>query len=221
MKIKQVEPKNQRRTRVAARDGVTYRARVECQLDATLVHAMLSPWLESWSQPPAPTGDDEFVGGPLGCELEFRLSSGGPDHAELLWLLDSLPNGHVAADTLALSGSYTGVRRLHDAFDAPAKRPDTQMFDAACQALGRYEQAMKVEAERVAVARDNLKRQKEGGTKASEAVRQASRPGWLVVLDIGYPDVHGTLRVSALGGDSNRTICGMSQIDARCLTLRV
>lgn len=101
MKIKQVEPKNQRRARVAARDGVTYRARVECQLDATLVHAMLSPWLESWSQPPAPTGDDEFVGGPLGCELEFRLSSGGPDHAELLWLLDSLPNGHVAADTLA------------------------------------------------------------------------------------------------------------------------
>jgi hypothetical protein len=221
MKIKQVEPKNQGRSRVEAVDGVTYRARVECQMDATLVHAMLSPWLENWSQPLAPTAGNEGTPGPVGCEVEFRLGGDGPKLHELLWLLDALPNCHVAADTLSLAGHYTGTRRLHDAFAAPAKRPTSEVLDLACQALGRYRQALMVEAERAAVTKESLKRQSGGRPGAPQPKGRAGMPGWIVRLANGRSGEHSVLRVSALGGDSERTICGMSQVDARCLTLGV
>ena len=221
MKIKQVEPKNQGRSRVEAVDGVTYRARVECQMDATLVHAMLSPWIENRAQPLAPTAGNEGTPGPVGCEVEFRLAGDGPTLHELLWLLDALPNGHVAADTLALAENYTGTRRLHDAFDAPAKRPTSEVLDIAGQALGRYHQALRVEAERVAVTREGMKRQFEAQSSAGGATGGVRSPGWMVIVGRGRSGEHGMLRVSALGGDVGRTICGMSQVDARCLTLGV
>jgi hypothetical protein len=221
MKIKQVEPKNQPRSRSAAVEGVTYRACVECQMDAMLVHAMLSPWLENWSQPLAPMARNEIMPGPVGCELEFRLGGDGPNPHELLWLFDALPNGHVAADTLARAEHYTGVRRVHDAFDAPAQRPSGEVLDIARQSLGRYHRALMVEAERVAVAKEGMKRQFEVQRGVSQATSGVGTPGWMVLLAHGRSSEHTALRVSALGGDLGRTICGMSQVDARCLTLGV
>ena len=221
MKIKQVEPKSQRRSRVVAADGVNYRARVECQMDATLVHAMLSPWLENWSQPVAPTATNEVAPGPVGCELEFRLGGDGPKLHALLWLLDALPNCHVAADTLAHAEHYTGVRRFHDAFAAPAERPSCEVLDLACQALGRYHQALMVEAERAAVAKDSMNRQSEAQPDATQPAGGPGTAGWMVLLGHARSSEQSVLRVSALGGDSGRTICGMSQVDARCLTLGV
>jgi hypothetical protein len=190
-------------------------------MDASLVHALLSPWLESWSQPPEPMSGDDTGGGPLGCELEFRLNGDGPNLNELLWLLDALPNGHVAAQTVSLASSYTGVRSKRYRFTAPAKRPASAVLTAATQAASRYAQALTIESERVVVAKDFLKRQSAGAKDPQESQGSKDGPGWLVLLEHGSPDLHSMLLVAALGGDLNRTICGMSQVDARCLTLRV
>lgn len=105
-----------------APDAVSYKMRAECQTDAFLIRAALNQWVSSWSE--SWLIEDGIRQYP-DMEVEFELAWNPPSLRELQWIISSLTDCHVAAETLMPIKAYTGVR-VYLAVLKSMTRPPTQ-----------------------------------------------------------------------------------------------
>lgn len=109
---------------------VTYRLRTECQFDADLVRTLLSRWLLAWSET-AVFVDAHGEKSWNDVDVEFRLRKSAPNVKSLRWLIDQLPDCHVASQTLDLAHRYTGERSDHDS--VLSTNPPEAFLASICQ----------------------------------------------------------------------------------------
>ena len=100
-----------------------YAMRTECSADSIVIKAALASWVTMWRE------DSIFVPSADGVswrlpdmDVAFSLQATAPGLNKLRWLIDSLMDCHVAAQTLMLNDAYTG-ERLYDELDELLERP--------------------------------------------------------------------------------------------------
>jgi hypothetical protein len=110
-----------------AADAVSYKMRAERQTDAFIVRSALARWVSSWSESwLVEDGVRQFSD----LEVEFELAWSPPTFTELQWIVASLPDCHVAAETLMPFEAYTGDR-TYDALRRSMTRPTPQRLRLA------------------------------------------------------------------------------------------
>ena len=125
--------------------GKKYGLRTEFHRDCTLIMALLSPWLLSWKEAPGWVQDDSHVD-PDGkiwssnnwssdTDVQFAIAAQGPKLNELQWLIGSIVDCHVAAETVAPLEAFTGERLDHEELAKIVTPPSTSMLNKAIQAL--------------------------------------------------------------------------------------
>lgn len=207
-----------RKNRLKANGGnnraAFYKMRVECQMDAALIHAVLARWLKHWSQQSEQARVNDLAVSLPGFVVEFQLSPDGPTEPTLRWLLETLPNVHVARETLAPLHAYTGERFKAKRFDTSTQPPEDTHAQALIESADSYLRVLQLEHERIAFVCDALQ-------KAPAQASGADCSGWVNMMKHKESGLVTISRVEALGGDSERLICGMSQVHARELTMGV
>jgi hypothetical protein len=94
---------------LSERNCVTYRLRTECLNDADLVRMLLNRWLLAWSQMAADVDEQGEIRWP-DVDVELKLKKSAPPLRVLRWLIDQLPDCHVASESLDHAESYNGER---------------------------------------------------------------------------------------------------------------
>lgn len=196
-----------------------YCFRADCKKDAELVLALLRPYLTFWEMRAVKCDIGDTTHLYTDVECEFEIGARGPDYANMLWLIDRLPNCHVASDTLAPVGGYTGERTYRMSQGIQAKRPDIPQLGQAMDAADLELRVNQVEHERLAYTCESLHAAHDRGKTLPSPANEMT-PGWLLLANQSSGDLSSTYRVDAIDGDIHRTICGMSQPDARVLTLK-
>jgi hypothetical protein len=82
----------------------------------------------------------------------FVLESDGPSLNEIRWLVNSLQDCHVAAETLEPLDSYTGERMDYELLDEIATRPNKAVIEAAMESIADCQKFLFSESERAAEA---------------------------------------------------------------------
>lgn len=85
-------------------------ALAECIQDAVKMRSVLAPWVLSWTDATAQAGvsDGDRVG--PGRDINLVIAQDAPCVDHLAWLLATVPDLHVAAETLRSAAHYTGRR---------------------------------------------------------------------------------------------------------------
>ncbi|WP_146748420.1 hypothetical protein [Thiomonas sp. X19] len=192
----------------------SYKMRVECLMDAALIHAFFAPWRRNWSLQSEQVRVNDLVVSLPGFVVEFQLSPDAPTAPTLRWLLEKLPNGHVASETLAPLHASTGERFKAKRFDTTTEPPEDNHAQAVIEAADNYLRVLQLEHERMAFVCDTLQK-----TPAHDS--SADGHGWFSMMKDEESGLVTVSHVEALGGNSERLICGMSQVHARQLTMGV
>lgn len=108
-----------------------YALRVEFEADCLTICAVLGPWLTVWREDYALLRDDGSPAAWPDKDVVFSLCADGPTLAEARWLIDSIVDCHVAAESLAEAGSYTGARIPYDEMHQHMSRPSDVVIERA------------------------------------------------------------------------------------------
>jgi hypothetical protein len=108
-----------------------YALRVEFESDCLAISAVLGPWLTVWREDYALLRDDGSPAAWPDKDVVFSLCTDGPTLAEARWLIESVVDCHVAAQSLAEAGSYTGARIPFDEMDMHMSRPSDVIIKGA------------------------------------------------------------------------------------------
>ena len=111
-----------------APDATSYAMRVEFQTDAFIIRAALAPWVSTWKES---WFVDDGVRQQPDMEVEFQLAWKPPTFTELQWMLASLPDCHVAAESLMPIDAYTGDRIPYDSLRSSMTKPTPQAIRRA------------------------------------------------------------------------------------------
>lgn len=131
-----------------------YKMRADCQSDADLIRACLAPWLERWQVSECHL---EHEGKPFWIPdvvIEFTIAAEGPTKGELKWLINSIDDCHVAAESLDGAAEYTGKRYYLEDSDCVVTAPEPKKLKEVVKNLERYREYLEVQSERRAEARD-------------------------------------------------------------------
>lgn len=134
-----------------------YKMRAECLSDADLIRPYLAPWLKHWQVFECHLPGDD--GTPLwipDVEVEFTIRAEGPSKGQLKWLVNSIDDCHVAAESLDGATEYTGRRHDLDDADCIVAAPSPELMNQSLQNLGRYREYLEMQMERLADARGSL-----------------------------------------------------------------
>lgn len=108
-----------------------YALRVEFEADCLAICAVLGPWLTVWREDYALLRADGAPAAWPDKDVVFSLCADGPTLAEARWLIDSVVDCHVAAESLAEAGSYTGARIPYDEMYRHISRPSDVIIKEA------------------------------------------------------------------------------------------
>lgn len=200
-------------------EPIRYRLDAECAKDAERVRAILLPYLTAWQMKSVPYSINGIPYLLPGVEFEFEIAPGGPDYATLLWLIDRLPNCHVASDTVALIEDYSGERSYRALRNVPAARPSHEQLGTCMDAVDLDLRVNQIEHERSAYISETFHAAHDRDMEPSSTEDNADRPGWVVALQHGATGLTRVHRIDAIDGNPNRLICGKPQTQARMLTL--
>lgn len=125
--------------------GKKYGLRTEFRRDCELIMAILSPWTLSWKEASGWTPDDSYVDSNgrvwtsqnwrLDTIVQFVISAHGPNLNELQWLIGSIVDCHVAAETVAPYKAFTGKRMNYAELAEIVTPPSLGMLKKAIKAL--------------------------------------------------------------------------------------
>jgi hypothetical protein len=201
------------------RTSPVYKFRAECASDAHSVRGVLLPWLLRWKEEREIDEHDDQPEAFGGVTVEFSLRAGGPDIGCLYWLLDTIPDCHVASQTLCLIEDYTGDRSSRRPWNAPATRPSCEVLDDAVAATLRQQELMRLQLDRAQENYRVIQSAKQAGD-AWPAIREAAgNPGWVIVLSTKVEGVQAIRSVRAPFGVKNWASKKESVIGARVKTL--
>lgn len=121
-----------------------YKLRTECRTDCVYIRAVLLPWLQMWSEKSGWEPWSEESQEPEGnswnwsadTDVEFTLVAGAPQLSEIRWLINSIADCHVAAETVEVSERYTG-ERLYDRLDSQLETPTKEVIMVAKGVVSR------------------------------------------------------------------------------------
>lgn len=118
----------------APNDAVSYAMRTECQSDAFVIRAALADWVYTWSEE-----WDVWDGNraPPDMAVRFQLAWTPPSYSELQWLVSSLEDCHVAAQSLRPEACYTGERTSYEELFASMTRPCSETIRQAKAGIER------------------------------------------------------------------------------------
>lgn len=130
-----------------------YKLRAECQSDAELIRSHLAPWVERWQMNEChePRGDGTTYWTP-DVEVEFTISAAGPSKGELKWLINSITDCDIAAESLDGAAEYTGDRYPLDASDCIVRQPPVQTLQESRRTLRRYREYLEQQMDRASQA---------------------------------------------------------------------
>jgi hypothetical protein len=159
-----------------------YKFRAECAADAHAIRSILHPWLIEWSERRENLEYHGVVHAMTDVIVEFSIVAGGPDLAEVLWLVDTIDNAHIAGDTLTTVANYTGERTHRRSFELPAKRPDKEILSRVLHAVRTRQQVLIFEQERALQLNRTIGSALRLGDKAQASKPELTRPGWMVPI---------------------------------------
>lgn len=134
------------------------KARTECMQDAMLMRALLAPWTISWkdndslSMLPA-QGPVTRIGADR--EIEVELTPDAPCVDHLAWMLNQVPDLHVAAESLTRAERYTGRRLPGGLIERMV--PPTEERQAMLERLLALRESLEMMVESVEAARDAVR----------------------------------------------------------------
>jgi hypothetical protein len=135
-----------------------YKMRAECEGDAELIQAQLAPWLSHWDLKHLTFTKSDGVSLRLpDVEIEFGINADGPSKGEMKWLIDSLTDCHVAAESLDGAAEYTGQRHPIEESDCIVVPPSQQHIESVLENLGRYVEYLEAQHERVREAKECIR----------------------------------------------------------------
>jgi hypothetical protein len=82
----------------------------ECIEDAVKMRSVLAPWVLSWTDATAQAGASAETHAGTGRDIDLVIAQDAPCVDHLVWLLGTVPDLHVAAETLRSAARYTGRR---------------------------------------------------------------------------------------------------------------
>jgi len=134
------------------------KARTECMQDAMLVRALLAPWTISWKDNDSLSmllalGPATRIGADR--EIEVELTPDAPCVDHLAWMLNQVPDLHVAAESLTRAERYTGRRLPGGLIERMA--PPTEERQALVERLGALHESLQMMVESVEAARDAVR----------------------------------------------------------------
>lgn len=158
----------------------TYKFRAECATDAHAIRAVLHPWLMEWNERRDNVEYDGVRHAMSDVTVEFSILPDGPSFGELVWLMDGIDNAHVASDTLATVETFTGKRTFRCWFEAPAKRPGTDVLSRALEAVRTRQRVLILEQERAL----QLNRIVDSALRLGDKWQPSgtATPGWIVPI---------------------------------------
>lgn len=114
--------------------AASYAMRVECQTDAFIIRAALCDWVYSWKEC-WHTSEGERM--PPDMDVEFELAWNPPSFSELQWLISSIDDCSIAAESLRPSMTYTGNRTSYNELFASMTRPSSETVKKAWMGFER------------------------------------------------------------------------------------
>lgn len=109
-----------------------YAMRTECHADSVIIRAVLGRWVAMWREDSVLfTATDGRVLSEPDMDVAFSLKPGAPNINVLRWLIDSLSDCHIAAQSLMPAGKYTGDRMDYKKLDRLKERPTVAVFQEA------------------------------------------------------------------------------------------
>lgn len=135
-------------------NGIHYGMRVEFRDDSDLIFGLLRPWVLSWQEASTWEFDDSHVDDKglywtsrtwgADSNIEFIVRKDGPALNELRWLINTLVDRHVPAQTVAPIDTFTGERIGGDVLDEIAVPPNADVVNAAINSLKRLSESFKI-----------------------------------------------------------------------------
>lgn len=109
-----------------------YAMRVEWEADIVALQAVLAPWLVVWRVDLpylfTEAGDRVRL---TDRDVAFSLVEDGPSLPEVRWLIDSVIDCHIAAESLAEASRYTGERLPYEQLFRYVRRPSESIIREA------------------------------------------------------------------------------------------
>lgn len=113
-----------------------YAMRTECYVDSVLIRATLGHWVTMWRDDNVVYIKEDGTSWTMpDMHVAFSLSPSAPKLNVLRWLIDSLTDCHVAAQSLMPAAGYTGERMEYDKLDLLKERPTVAVFEEALKGV--------------------------------------------------------------------------------------
>jgi hypothetical protein len=125
--------------------GTRYALRTECRFDCQLIRAVLHPSISSWKESSGYQDDDSYVAEDgviwasqnwaADVDVQFIVKADGPSLNEIRWLMMTLTDCHVAAQSVERFELYTGERVDYDLLEASAQMPSPELIAGAIKGI--------------------------------------------------------------------------------------
>lgn len=177
----------------AAPQPVAYKMRVECYDDGALLFEMFTPYLEYWEEKreTIKTKGKHFDGPAF--EVRFGITPGTLTLQHLQSLIHSMPDCHVAEETVALESSYTGERKA--VAESSLRAPEAALIRPMLQRAEHAHNYVRVLLRRAESLCGMLK-----GVAASGKLPQMPKQGSIVLLKHKPSGLSSIRRVAAAAG---------------------
>ena len=139
-------------------NGIQYGLRAEYRGDCEPIVAVLKPWLLGWLESDGWLESGTFndpnerywASRNWGCDtdVKFVMRAGSPSLNEIRWLINSITDCHVAAQTVELIETYTGERMHYELFDETAVRPSKEIILASMESMTELQSIFEHRGER-------------------------------------------------------------------------
>ena len=127
--------------------GTRYRLRVEFRGDCDPIKAILGPWILTWYESDGCEDDDSYIDAKgkywssrnwgFNTDVQFIIKSGGPSLNEIRWLINTITDCHVAAQTVEPIETYNGERMDNNLLENSLVRPHKEMIQSALASIVR------------------------------------------------------------------------------------
>lgn len=144
-------------------EGTHYQMRTEFHSDCQSIFALLKPWLLCWVEHSEDEDKDSYVDSDgrfwsnqnwrMDADIRFVTRPDAPSLNELRWLISTIVDHHVAAESLNYEPKYTGERMHYAHFAKVATQPCAKVIQESIATLDesrkRYENSIGIGKETI------------------------------------------------------------------------
>jgi hypothetical protein len=178
--------------------GTHFQMRTEFRGDCVQILALLKPWLVSWMESSGGQTDDSYTDSNgkiwsslnwgMDTDVQFILRVGSPHLNEIRWLISTIVDCHVAAQTVEHASNYTDERIDPDVFAELAALPPADVIQLALESVLEIQDCHESRGETSARTAERLKAHLGDSEPYMRRVARGQAQALLEhVFDDGYP----------------------------------